>query len=128
MSFRNSPFRFISPFLVQAATLPAPGLTSPAVTASRVAHEHNVLTSSAGSELLATMREVFYVVSIHIPNCADGARPAANRVGCPKQSPQFAFNNGASHISSGKPNVPVSKNSLAPTSRKALILIALLLK
>jgi len=51
----------------QGHTRAAPGLTAPASTASRVAHGRNVLTSSAGSELLATMKEVFYVVSIHIP-------------------------------------------------------------
>ena len=79
MSFGNSPFRFTSPFLVQATTLPAPGLTDPAVTASRVAHGRNVLTSSAGSGLLAITKEVFYVVSIHISIVLTG--PAANWVG-----------------------------------------------
>ena len=32
-----------------------------------VAHGCNVLTSSSGSELLATIESVFYVVSVHIP-------------------------------------------------------------
>ena len=79
MSSVSSPFRFISPFLVQATTLPAPGLTDPAGTASCVAHGRDVLTNSAGSGLLATMKKVVYVISI--PTCANGVRPAANRVG-----------------------------------------------
>ena len=79
MSFVSSPFRFISPFLVQATTLPAPGLTNSAGTASCVAHGRDVLTNSAGSGLLATMKKVFYVISI--PTCANRVRPAANRVG-----------------------------------------------
>ena len=49
-----------------------------------VAHGCNILTSSADSELLATMKAVFYVVSIHIPTCAEKERPVANRVGCRK--------------------------------------------
>ena len=53
-------------------TLPAPKLTSPVVTASRVAHGRNVLTSSAGSGLLAIMKEVFYIVSIHISTVLTG--------------------------------------------------------
>ena len=122
MSFENSPFRFVSPFLVQAITTPR--LTDPAVTASRVTHGRNILTSRANSGLLATMKKVFYVVSIHIPTVLTGHGLLQTRWGAVSS----CLNLLSTAVSGRKPNAPISKNSPAPTSRKTLVLIALLLK